>query len=133
MKYLLDTNICIYALKKRFPGIKKIMESLPPSDIAIPSIVKAELYYGAVKSRNSNKTISVLERFLSPFEIIPFGDKEIMTYANIRANLEKSGNIIGPNDLIIAATALARGAALVTHNTKEFARVEGLLIEDWTQ
>jgi tRNA(fMet)-specific endonuclease VapC len=133
LKYLLDTNICIYALKNRFPGIKEIMGNLSPYDIAIPSIVKAELYYGAVKSRMPNKTFSILEKFLAPFEILPFGDKEIMIYANIRANLEKSGKIIGPNDLIIAATALSRGAVLVTHNTKEFKRVEGLIIEDWTQ
>lgn len=133
MKYLLDTNICIYALKNRYPGVKKIMINLPPSAIAIPSIVKAELYYGAVKSRKTDKVIPILEKFLAPFEIIPFGDKEIMTYANIRAKLEKDGNIIGPNDLIIAATALVRGATLVTHNTKEFKRVEELLLEDWTQ
>jgi tRNA(fMet)-specific endonuclease VapC len=76
--------------------------------------------------------LSALDKFLSPFEIVPFGDKEIMAYAKIRAGLEKIGKIIGPNDIIIAATALSHGATLVTHNTKEFERVQDLLVEDWT-
>ncbi len=74
----------------------------------------------------------MLDRFLSPFDIIPFGDKEVMTYGRIRANLERDGNIIGPNDLIIAAITISNGAILVTHNKAEFDRVEGLVIEDWT-
>ncbi len=133
MKYFLDTNICIYALKDKFPRIKERMEKLSPSEIAIPSMVKAELYYGAQKSQNKNKVISALDKFLAPFDIIPFGDKEVMTYAEIRATLEKSGNIIGPNDLIIAATTLSHGATLVTHNTREFDRVENLSVEDWVE
>jgi len=132
MKYFLDTNICIYALKNKFPRIKEMLKTFSPADIAIPSMVKAELYYGALKSEKKSKVISALEKFLSPFEIIPFGDKEIMTYARIRSNLEKSGNIIGPNDLIIAAITLSHGATLVTHNKNEFERVEDLVIEDWT-
>ncbi len=133
MKYFLDTNICIYALKSTFPQIMERMEEFSPSDIAIPSMVKAELYYGALKSQKKNKVFSALDKFLSPFEIIPFGDKEIMAYAKIRAGLEKIGKIIGPNDIIIAATALSHGATLVTHNTKEFERVQDLLVEDWTE
>ncbi len=133
MRYFLDTNICIYALKNKFPRIKEIMENLSPFDIAIPSMVKAELYYGALKSEKKSKVISSLERFLSPFEVIPFGDREIMVYARIRANLEKNGNIIGPNDLIIAAITLSHGATLVTHNKNEFKRVEDLVVEDWTE
>ena len=133
MKYYIDTNICIYALKNKFPRIKEMLKTLSPADIAIPSMVKAELYYGALKSEKKGKVISALEKFLSPFEIIPFGDKEIMTYARIRANLEKNGNIIGPNDLIIAATTLSHGATLVTHNKNEFERVEDLMVEDWAE
>ncbi len=132
MKYFLDTNICIYALKNKFPKIKEMMENLSPSDIAIPSMVKAELYYGALKSDRPNKMLSVLDKFLSPFKIIPFGENEIKAFGRIRTNLEKKGNIIGPYDLIIAATALSHGATFVTHNTREFERVEGLIIEDWT-
>jgi tRNA(fMet)-specific endonuclease VapC len=133
MKYFLDTNICIYALKDKFPRIKEKMERLSPSEIAIPSMVKAELYYGAQKSQNKNKVISALDKFLAPFDIIPFGDNEVMAYAEIRAKLEKSGKIIGPNDLIIAATTLSHGATLVTHNTREFERVEKLSVEDWAE
>jgi len=133
MKYFLDTNICIYALKSTFPKIQERMEDLSPSDIAIPSMVKAELYYGALKSQTKNKVLSALDKFLSPFEIIPFGDMEIMAYAKIRANLEKVGKIIGPNDIIIAATALSHGATLVTHNIREFERVQDLLLEDWAE
>lgn len=132
MKFFLDTNICIYALKNNFPQIRKKMESLAPSDIAIPSLVKAELYYGAFKSQNKQTVISVLDEFLAPFEIIPFSDGEIMAYAKIRASLEKKGTIIGPNDLLIAAIALSHNATLVTHNTREFKRVESLKIQDWT-
>jgi len=133
MRFFLDTNICIYALNNKFPRIKLIIESLSPSDIGIPSIVKAELYYGALKSQKKDKVIPVLEKFLSPFEIVPFGDKEVKTYAQIRADLEREGNIIGPNDLIVAAITFSHGATLVTHNTREFQRVSNLLVEDWTQ
>jgi tRNA(fMet)-specific endonuclease VapC len=132
MKYFLDTNICIYALKDKFPHLKEMMEKLSPADIGIPAMVKAELYYGALKSNKKDKVFSALDRFLSPFDIIPFGDKEVMTYGRIRANLERDGNIIGPNDLIIAAITISNGAILVTHNKAEFDRVEGLVIEDWT-
>ncbi len=132
MRYFLDTNICIYALNNRYPRIKQIMKDLSPSDIAIPAMVKAELYYGALKSRKKTKVIAALDRFLFPFEIISFDDRVIMAYAQIRADLEKEGNIIGPNDLIIAATALSHEATLVTHNTQEFSRVDDLLLEDWT-
>lgn len=133
MRFFLDTNICIYALNNKFPRIKLIIESLSPSDVGIPSIVKAELYYGALKSQKKDKVIPVLEKFLSPFEIVPFGDKEVKTYAQIRADLEREGNIIGPNDLIVAAITLSHSATLVTHNMREFQRVSNLLVEDWTQ
>jgi len=132
MKYFLDTNICIYALKDKFPHIKEMMKRLSPADISIPAMVKAELYYGALKSNNKDKVFSALDRFLSPFEIIPFGDKEVMIYSQIRADLERRGNIIGPNDLIIAAIAISNDAILVTHNKAEFQRIENLIIEDWT-
>jgi len=133
MKYFLDTNICIYALKDKFPCIKEIMRELSPVDIGIPAMVKAELYYGALKSNKKEKVFSALEKFLSPFEIVPFGDREIMAYGRIRTNLEREGKIIGPNDLIIAATAISHNMILVTHNKAEFERVEGLVIEDWTE
>lgn len=131
MRYFLDTNICIYALKNTYPNIQERMQDLSPDEIAIPSMVKAELYYGAFKSREKKRVILSLDHFLAPFEVIPFGDSEILVYAKIRAILEKKGKIIGPNDLIIAATAVSHSATLVSHNTKEFQRIEELLLEDW--
>jgi tRNA(fMet)-specific endonuclease VapC len=132
MKYMLDTNICIYALKNIFPQILKHMKKKYPSDIVIPSIVKAELYYGAQKNIHKEKVIHVLDSFLKPFFILPFDDKASLWYVKIRADLELQGNVIGPNDLIIASCALAYGSILVTHNIKEFQKVSGLLMEDWT-
>ncbi len=130
--HLLDTNICIYYLKGMFPALKKRLESYSRSTIAIPAIVKAELYFGANKSQSKEKTSQVLNAFLAPLPIIPFGDAESIFYASIRAEMESAGRSIGPNDLLIASTALARGAILVTHNVKEFQRVKGLVWEDWT-
>jgi|SRR5690606_909773 len=130
--HLLDTNTCIYLLKGMFPALKMRLESHPPSSVAIPAIVKAELYFGANKSQSKEKTLKVLEGFLAPLRIIPFGDEESIIYGRIRADLESEGRPIGPNDLLIASTALARGAILVTRNVKEFQRVKGLVWEDWT-
>ncbi|MBN1798843.1 MAG: type II toxin-antitoxin system VapC family toxin [Spirochaetales bacterium] len=132
MKYLLDTNICIYALKNIFPQIQHHIKKKSPYEIAIPSIVQAELYYGAEKSLHKEKVMRILEIFLKPFFILPFDDKAAFLYAQIRADLEKRGDIIGPNDLIIAACALACGSILITHNQKEFKKIAGLQIEDWT-
>jgi tRNA(fMet)-specific endonuclease VapC len=130
--HLLDTNICIYLLKGMFPALQVRLESRSPSTVAIPAIVKAELYFGANKSQNKEKTLKVLNAFLAPLPIIPFGDEESIFYGRIRADMESEGQSIGPNDLLIASTALARGAVLVTHNVKEFQRVKGLVWEDWT-
>jgi tRNA(fMet)-specific endonuclease VapC len=130
--HLLDTNICIYLLKGTFPALKTRLESRSPSTIAIPAIVKAELYFGANKSQSKEKTLKVLNAFLAPLPIIPFGDDESIIYGRIRAEMESEGLPIGPNDLLIASTALARGATLVTRNVKEFQRVKGLVWEDWT-
>lgn len=130
--HLLDTNICIYHLKGTFPNLKTRLASHSPATVAIPAIVKAELYFGANKSQNKEKTLKALDAFLAPMAIIPFGDEESILYARIRADMETKGHSIGPNDLLIAATALARGAVLVTHNVKEFKRVNGLVWEDWT-
>ena len=109
------------------------MESKSPPDIGIPSIVKAELYFGANKSSKKDEVIQVLDNFLVPFFIVPFDNKASYAYAYIHAQLESQGNLIGPNDLIIAATALSNGSILVTHNIKEFGKLEGLQTEDWTK
>ena len=131
--HLLDTNICIYHLKGTYPALIKRMEAHSPANIAVPSIVKAELYYGANKSQNQEKTIQILNAFLAPFPVIAFGGEEAFFYARIRAEMESKGQPIGPNDLLIASTAMARGAILVTHNFREFQKVRGLVWEDWTE
>ena len=104
----------------------------PPSAFGIPAIVKAELYLGAYKSQRREATLAVLDAFLAPLSILPFGDEESVVYARIRSELEFEGKPVGPNDLLIASTALARGAILITHNAGEFKRIRGLQWEDWT-
>jgi len=131
MTFFLDTNICInFLVGKNPPLLNKIM-SFNPNDIKIPAIVKAELIHGAEKSIKRDENHVKICAFLLPFEIIPFDSAGADFYGKIKATIEKKGMLIGPNDLIIAATALARNAILVTDNTNEFNRVEGLVMENW--
>jgi tRNA(fMet)-specific endonuclease VapC len=129
--YLLDTNVCIRFLNKKSPNIKDKLRTINPGEIRICSVVKAELFYGAYKSKNLEKNLKTQREFFNRFRSLPFDDKAAETYGKIRSSLEKSGNIIGPNDLMIAAIAIANDAVLVTHNCDEFNRVEGLEFEDW--
>ena len=133
MNYFLDTNICIYFLKQSFSSIGERLRALSPNQIKIPSIVQAELLFGAEKSSLRARTLKIIEQFLSPYEIIAFGSKEAVVYATIRKSLEEKGTVIGANDLIIAATVLASEGYLVTHNTREFKRVKGLRVEEWVR
>ena len=103
-----------------------------PNMLKIPAIVAAELIHGAEKSANPTKSIEQVKKFLMPFEIASFDIVAAYSYGKIRSSLEKRGEIIGPNDLIIAATVLSQNGILVTNNSKEFTRVENLAIEDWT-
>ena len=131
MIYYLDTDTCIFALRGRFP-LQKWFQQVSAQRIKIPSIVQAELLLGVFKTSDPNNLHRV-ERFLEPFEIIPFGPGEAVAYAKIKIDMQQQGFSIGPNDLIIAATVLAHQGTLVTHNVKEFKRVPGILVEDWTQ
>ena len=108
------------------------MQSLDPDTIGIPSIVWAELLTGAAKSRRPDRTLEVVRRFVDPLRVVPFDASAAQHYARVRAELERAGEPIGPNDSIIAATALAAQATLVTRNGREFGRVVGLECEDWT-
>ena len=132
MIYFLDTDVCIFALKGRFPAIKKWIQSLTPDRIKIPSIVKAELLLGAEKSVFLKQARAVVEAFLNPFEIVAFDDPCVSFYSKIRSEMEKKGISIGPNDLLIASTVLAHHGTLVTHNVKEFGRIPNLKVQDWT-
>lgn len=131
MNYLLDTNVCIRYLNDPESLIAKRLQQHNPSDISVCAVVKAELYYGAAKSQNPQYTQEVINTFLSPLFSYPFDDRAAEFYGKIRAYLSGKGILIGPNDLLIAAIALVHDITLVTHNTREFTRVEGLHIEDW--
>jgi len=129
--YYLDANTCIYFLNGKSDNIKNKILSMVPNKIAIPLIVKAELVLSAYKSKNKEKTLEKVEKFLQPFEIIPFEDQICYHYADIRSYLESIGKIIGPNDLLIASIARFHDATLVTNNLDEFNRVPNLKIENW--
>ena len=131
MTYFLDTNICIYFLTGRYPSLLSKMMSHDPEDIKIPAIVKGELIHGAEKSLRCEENTEKISAFLLPFEIVPFDEPAADCYGRIKAVLEKNGTPIGPNDLIIAAAALANDAVLVTNNPAEFGRVNGLRLENW--
>ncbi len=131
MTYLLDTNTCIKYLNGRSDNIRMNLESRNSEDIVLCSIVKAELFYGAMKSQNPEKTLMKLNQFIERFISLPFDDDASKNYGEIRAQLEKRGTPIGPNDLLIAAIAISNSVTLVTNNTREFGRAEGLKLDDW--
>lgn len=133
MKWLLDTNICIYFLNGRFPALRDRILQKPFGELSVCSIVKAELCYGAMRSRNPEKTLELQQQFLAPLASFAFDDVCARQAGEIRALLANAGTPIGPYDLQIAATALANSLTLVTANTGEFSRVQGLRWEDWTQ
>jgi len=133
MHYFLDTNICIYYLKGQYPNLLDKMLRHSVSEIKIASIVKAELLYGAVKSKKREDNTSKVKKFLLPFEIISFDDKAAEIYALIRADMASKVISIGPNDLIIAATVMANSGTLISNNESEFGRIAGLEIENWTK
>lgn len=128
--FFLDTNTCVYFLNGKYPSIREKILTTSPQDIHIPSIVKAELIYGAYKSKKKEENIEKVEMFLEPFEIVPFEDRMGYLYAEIRSVIEKKGTIIGPNDLLIASIVKFHNGILVSNNVREFKRVPGLLIEN---
>jgi tRNA(fMet)-specific endonuclease VapC len=131
--YFFDTNICIYFLKGVFPELQKRVLVTQPDKIRIPAMAAAELIYGAQKSVKSAETMDKVKRFLKPLQIIPFDAEAAFFYGETRASLEKAGNTIGFNDIIIAATALAHNGTLVTNNSGKFSRIKGLNLENWTK
>jgi tRNA(fMet)-specific endonuclease VapC len=131
MRYLLDTNIIIFILKSPAGGLAMRLAQVPTSDVTICSVVEAELYYGADRYGVPQRRREALDGFLVPFRSLPFDSLCVPHYARIRDQLERGGQMIGGNDLMIAAIALASGVTLVTHNSDEFKRVPGLRVEDW--
>lgn len=129
-KYLLDTNIVIYVMKKRPKEVMGIFNR-NAHRMVISAITFSELQYGAEKSARVQENLNTIEEFTSLIDILPYTAKASMHYGNIRASLEKLGQTIGVNDLHIAAHARSEGLVLVTNNMSEFARVPGLLLENW--
>lgn len=129
----LDTNICIYFLKGVYPQIRTRLLGHGPEDIKIPSVVMAELFYGAAKSAKQRENKNLITQFLEPFEIVPFDDAAALCYADIRSQTEGKGTPVGPNDLIIAATVVSQDGILVTNNLREFQRISQLAIENWLE
>lgn len=126
MKYLLDTDICVYLIKKKPEGICRHLKRLDFDEVGVSSLTVAELRYGAAKSQAKAKSTAALEKLLATLKIIPFDAAAAECYGEIRAALEKKGTPIGPLDLLIAAQAVSLDAILATNNTREFKRVPGL-------
>jgi tRNA(fMet)-specific endonuclease VapC len=131
MPFLLDTNVCIGILTGRSPRAVERLRQLSPSDVQVCSLVRAELLFGARKSMRVEANLALLATLLAPFASTPFDDLAADHYGRLRANLHRAGELIGPNDMLIAATALAHDLVLVTRNVKEFARIPGLRWVDW--
>lgn len=132
MKYMLDTNICIYLIKQKPPRVLKHFQSHVVGDIGISSITLAELRYGVAKSQQIEKNSRALDEFILPLEIADFDEKAAESYGNVRASLEKEGKPIGSMDMLIGAHALSLGITLVTNNTREFRQIKNLKIADWS-
>ncbi|WP_270814690.1 type II toxin-antitoxin system tRNA(fMet)-specific endonuclease VapC [Hungatella effluvii] len=132
MKYMLDTNICIYAIKNKPESVIRKVLAQNPEDLCISVITYAELMHGVEKSQAVEKNRIALSLFLSAITVLDFNSRAAEVYGEIRAELENKGTPIGPMDLLIAGHAKSQNLVLVTNNTREFARVTGLQIEDWT-
>jgi tRNA(fMet)-specific endonuclease VapC len=131
VKYLLDTNTCIYIINRKPPSAVNHIRSLSPDEIAISTITIAELQYGINRSQHVDRNRIALLEFLVPFSIIDFDQRAAASYGRIRALLEAKGKPIGPMDLLIAAQAVSEKLILITNNEKEFRLVDGLKIENW--
>jgi tRNA(fMet)-specific endonuclease VapC len=131
VKYLIDTNICIYLIKRRPVEVSQRFRQFSPKEIGISSVTTSELYYGVYKSQRVENNLQALNNFLLPFSIVHYDESASAIYGDIRARLEAKGKTIGPLDMMIAAHALSLNLPLVTNNTKEFERVEGLMLENW--
>ena len=130
MRYLLDTNICIYAINQRSRSVVDRLKHEGRGNLAVSTIVAAELAFGVEKSVRSD-TKQMLQLFLSSLHVLPWGESAIWHYARQRKSLRQAGTPIGEMDLLIASQALGEDLVLVTNNTREFERVEGLKLENW--
>jgi tRNA(fMet)-specific endonuclease VapC len=133
MRYLLDTNICIYLIKKRPTEVLERFRQHSPKDVAISTITLFELQYGIEKSQYRQRSEDALAKFLLPLDLIDLDRSSAIEAANIRAQLERNGMPIGPYDLLIAGLARSQDMTLVTSNTREFERIVDLRLENWIE
>jgi len=133
MRYLLDTNICIFIINHRPPLVRARFERVPVGEIGISSVTLSELHYGAAKSGRPATNMKALRKFLLPLDVLGYDEHAAERYGQLRASLEKVGTPIGPMDLMIAAHALSARLTVVTNNRREFDRVPGLVTEDWSE
>lgn len=131
MRYLLDTNICIYLIKKRPPEVLEQFRCHSPQEVAICTVTLYELEYGVQKSQFRQRSQDALAKFLLPLNILDMDGPSATEAALVRAELEKKGMVIGPYDILIAGVARSRGMTLVTNNIREFKRIDGLNLENW--
>jgi tRNA(fMet)-specific endonuclease VapC len=131
--WLLDTNVCIHIIRRQPQAVLRRFENYGIGEIGVSSVTVAELRYGAEKSSRPGQNLEALGRFLLPLEVLAFGGEAAAAYGRVRAALERAGTPIGPLDTLIAAHAVSVSVTLVTNNTREFHRVRGLEVEDWTE
>ncbi|KGF73980.1 twitching motility protein PilT [Neosynechococcus sphagnicola sy1] len=131
MRYLLDTNVCVMYLNGRSDSVRDRLHSISLEEMAVCSIVKAELFHGAMRSNNPTRTLERQQIFLASFASLSFDDEAAIVCGQIRARHASVKTPISACDLLIAAISLANNLTLVTHNTREFRRVDGLQVEDW--
>ncbi|HIJ57374.1 MAG TPA: type II toxin-antitoxin system VapC family toxin [Deltaproteobacteria bacterium] len=133
MKFMLDTNTCIYIIKRKPPDVIERFIQTEISEIGISSITLSELIYGVSKSSKPVQNQMALTQFIAPLEILSYGDEAAQYYGDLRAHLEKQGTPIGSLDMLIAAHALSIACILVTNNEKEFIRIPNLKIDNWAK
>lgn len=132
LRYMLDTDICSYIMRRSSDALLKRLQTLSTSDVCISVITKSELMFGVEVSPRRQQDEAALNSFLRYVNVLEFSDSASEHYAKIRADLKKQGAMIGANDLLIAAHARSSGLILVTNNTREFGRVRNLSVENWT-
>jgi len=133
MKYMLDTNICIYLIKNKPVEVLKNFQKIHISDVAISAITLSELEYGVEKSSNREKNKLALLEFTTPFTICAYTEEAAVEYGILRTTLERNGKCIGAMDMLIAAHALSLGLTLVSNNLREFKRIPGLKLDNWVK
>jgi len=133
VKYLLDTNICVFLFRRKFPSVLQRLHQTQAGEVGISAVTLAELRYGADRSSDPPKNHAVIDAFLTTVAVVEFREDAARLYGLVRSDLESRGTPIGPLDNMIAAHTLSLGVTLVTNNVREFSRVTGLVVEDWCE